>query len=127
MSERSASNKYSNWIAGLFIILIIVDIAVIGWRKYQTPAISESCSEKKFVFRFDPNLASVEEMECLPGLSHKLAEEIVAYRQEYISRYPGRKAYRTREDLLQVKGISEKKLTQAQQFLIFPEEKSSDE
>jgi hypothetical protein len=125
MSIETVRQKYATWIAGLFVILITADLAIIGWKKIQSPVISESGPKGQWVCRFDPNVASVEELECLPDWNHKIAEEIVAYREEYLRRYPGKTAYRTREDLARVKGVSEKKISQAEKFLNFPDEISS--
>jgi len=60
--------------------------------------------------RIDINTASAAELEALPGIGPKLAQEIVAYRKEH-----GR--FRTRRDLMQVKGIGEKTYEKLEGFI----------
>jgi preprotein translocase subunit SecF len=122
MTRETPKIKYSNWIAGLLVLLIVVDLVLIGWRKYQTTPIIEIGGGTDFKFQFDPNTATADEMEYLPGLNRQLAEAIVAYRKDLKRHYPERIAFKNRDDLTRIKGISEKRLSQAEDFLIFPSE-----
>lgn len=60
--------------------------------------------------RIDINTASAAELETLPGIGPKLAEEIVAYRKTH-----GR--FKARKDLMQVKGIGEKTYEKLEDFI----------
>lgn len=64
------------------------------------------------VQKVDLGSASAEVIETLPGVGPKLAQEIVRFREK---RGPIRKV----EDLLGVKGIGPKKLSQLEPYLIF--------
>jgi competence protein ComEA len=64
--------------------------------------------------RVDINLASMAEIEGLPGISRKVAESVIETRKRM-----GR--FRKPQDLLQVKGIKEKRLKKILPFLVkFP-------
>ena len=64
--------------------------------------------------RVDINLASLAEIEGLPGISRKVAESVIETRKRL-----GR--FRKPQDLLQVKGIKEKRLKKILPFLVqFP-------
>lgn len=75
------------------------------------PALLPIVGETSSMEKVDPNSASAEVIETLPGVGPKLAQEIVRYREE---RGPFRKA----EDLLSVKGMGPKKLSQIEPYLI---------
>ncbi|MCI8622471.1 MAG: helix-hairpin-helix domain-containing protein [Provencibacterium sp.] len=62
----------------------------------ETPYFTDAGS-----FRININTASAAELQSLPGVGEKLADAIVAYRQEN-----GR--FRSRKELMEVKGIGEK-------------------
>jgi len=51
----------------------------------------------------DVNSATVEQLEAVNGIGEKIATEIVAYREEHGS-------FKTMDELLNVKGIAEKRL-----------------
>jgi competence protein ComEA len=56
------------------------------------------------------NTASAADLDALPGIGPKLAEAIVAHRQQY-------GPFRRPEDLLQVKGIGEKRLQKIRPYI----------
>jgi hypothetical protein len=121
-SKHHPAARYADWIAGLLVLVILADLALIVYRKYQSASPEISRKNVDFKFRFDPNIATVEELEYLPGLSRKLAEEIVAYREDIKCHFPDRIVFQKRQDLTRVKGISDKTLSQAGEFLLFPDE-----
>ena len=78
--------------------------------------VSQLTTKQKYLLgkRVDINKASLAEIEGLPGISTKVAESVVETR----NRLGG---FRCPEDLLQVKGIKEKRLKNILPFLVqFP-------
>jgi predicted nucleic acid-binding OB-fold protein len=108
-------------IAGVLIAIILLDVGVIVYRKIDHAEYVVEYQPMNFVVHFDPNSAQVDELEVLPGLNRNLAQAIVDYREESQRYYPDRTVFMQAADLMQVKGISEKTITQAEKFLIFPQ------
>lgn len=77
-----------------------------------SPSPLSSGGSASLVVKVDLNSASVEIIETLPAVGPKLAQEIVRYREE-------RGGFRKVEDLLGVKGIGPKKLSQLEPYLMF--------
>lgn len=75
--------------------------------------VSQLTTKQKYLLgkRVDINKASLAEIEGLPGISTKVAESVVETR----NRLGG---FRRPEDLLQVKGIKEKRLKKILPFLV---------
>src|SRR5262245_38906619 len=65
--------------------------------------------------RIDPNVATLEELEGLPGIGPARAAAIVAQRRE-------RGRFRRLEDLLEVPGIGDKTLERLRPYLVPPRE-----
>jgi hypothetical protein len=125
-SERGIISRYHRTIAGVLIAIILADVGVMIYRKYDSAKYTIEREKMDFVFRFDPNFASVEELEVVPGLNRKLAGAIVEYREEYRKHYPERTVFLRADDLGRVKGISEKTITKAEEYLIFPDEEKQE-
>jgi DNA uptake protein ComE-like DNA-binding protein len=109
----------------LLLVIIAVDLAVIGYRKYFPADLKiDRTNRVDFPLQVDPNTASLFDLQCLPVINQKLARAIVEYRTEYQKRFPGRVVFACPEDLRRVKGISERKLAQLISCLNFPQQKT---
>ncbi len=113
--------EYQSTLIILLGIIIIIEIAIIVYRKYHHPEIiiRNSGSMLLSLRKLDINSANVEELSAIPGISRKLAENIVTYRENYHRRFPSRKVFKKPEDLLKVKGISRKILSKITNFITF--------
>ena len=102
---------------------LALGIAVVGLTAASSPdfrfpeAVFEpyeqaevSAAETMARQRIDINTASAAELETLPGIGPKLAEEIIDYRKAH-----GR--FKSRKDLMQVKGIGEKTYEKLEDFI----------
>ncbi|HHW11823.1 MAG TPA: helix-hairpin-helix domain-containing protein [Firmicutes bacterium] len=74
----------------------------------------QAVEEEAASFRLDPNTASYEELQTLPGIGPVLAARIIEYRETM-----GK--FRTIDDLLAVKGIGEKTLAKIRPYLVIKE------
>jgi competence ComEA-like helix-hairpin-helix protein len=70
-----------------------------------------------FYSRLDPNTASFSSLTRLPGIGPSLANAIMEYREGYGETM----AFERGADLLNVKGIGEKKLAAMEEYLCFTE------
>lgn len=120
-SQQSIIRRYQRTIAGILITIILVDVGIMVYRRVNRAEYTLERQQMNFVFRFDPNTADAEELEVVPGFNRKLARAIVEYRLDYQRHYPQRSAFMQAADLTAVKGISEKTITRARDFLTFPE------
>ncbi len=111
-------SEYQNVLIFLLSVIIAFDIALIAYRKYHKPeiTITQNASELPSQ-KLDVNKASVNELECIPGLTRQLAENIVKYRKNYCKRFPSREAFAELEDLLKVKGVSNKIFLRIKRYL----------
>ena len=77
-----------------------------------TIRIGRMSANKLLVFSIplDLNLASLEDLCLIPGIGESLAREVLAYREK-------RKAFRSVEELRNVRGIGEKKYETLNKFL----------
>jgi DNA uptake protein ComE-like DNA-binding protein len=121
-SKKTLIDHCAAWIVGLLVLVIIVDISVITYRKTSPTQPIIKQAQMDFKWQFDPNKASVGELEYLPGLTTKIAQAIVNYREEVYRYFPDRKVFSNLNDLKKVKGLTEKKLVVVKDFLIFPNE-----
>jgi len=120
-SREHSFRNYYDVIAVVLVIVIIVDVSRIVWRKYRQPEIRvDQMNSFRFSARINPNEAAAVDLECLPGLNEKLANAIVEYRGEYQRRYPHRLVFANLQDLKRIKGISDKLLLKISPYLVFP-------
>jgi competence ComEA-like helix-hairpin-helix protein len=67
----------------------------------------------------NPNIASVESIERLPGIGPAKADAIVAFRNQADSQEPQKRAFEKPEDLEQIKGIGPVTVEKLKPFLRF--------
>lgn len=80
-------------------------------RPYKIEALKEAdefIEERRFI---NINSANLENLRRLPGVGEELAERIIQYRSAH-------GAFSSREELMQVKGIGEKKFEQLKDLII---------
>src|SRR5436190_10191044 len=96
-------------ISGLIIFIVVTAVLSGGCssrRVYEMPQhLSQSTSDA-----ININTATAEELEALPHIGLKTAEAIVRYRIE-------NGPFRRIEYLMQIRGISEKRLAELQPFI----------
>ena len=68
----------------------------------------------------DPNRATMQELSAIPGLGEKRAQEIVDYRERWLSNHPELPAFATADDLRNIKGIGPATVANMLPFLTFP-------
>ena len=120
-SREHPFRSYYDVIAVVLVIVIMVDVSRIVWRKYRQPEIQVGqINSFRFSSRINPNEATAVDIECVPGLNEKLAKALVDYRGEYQRRYPHRLVFTNLQDLKRIKGISDKVLLKISPYLVFP-------
>jgi len=70
----------------------------------------------------DPNIASAAELAAIPDLGEKRAEAIIAFRDNFQLRHPGRPAFVRITDLEQISGIGAATAENVEPYLRFPKE-----
>jgi hypothetical protein len=132
-SSRSSSSRpeppFTFWtpsqrgvVIGFVLILSVAllirslrDRAYISDPQPQDPARFDELAD-----RIDPNVASWQELAVLPQLGEKRARELVAYRDDFLSRGHDTVAFRRAEDLLKVRGFGIAMLATVRPYLMFP-------
>jgi hypothetical protein len=72
--------------------------------------------------KLDPETASAEDLEAVPGLGRRLAAAIVEHRTRVRPELPGgARVYQTSDDLLKVPGVSPAMVKSLAPYLLFPE------
>ncbi len=112
--------RYQDLIAALLVIVILVDLAVILRQSRRAVPLKVVHTGSQLSFRFDPNLATIDELQAIPGFNRKSAEKLVAYRTEYLKRFPNRVTFQNLSDIGKITGLSDKSLSEASDYLTFP-------
>ena len=94
------------YIPGVVVLCASLLIGCSTRQVYQASANSDA----PLANAVNINTASVDEIEKLPHIGRKTAEAIIAFRQE-------NGPFRRPENLLLIRGISEKRFTKLRQFL----------
>ena len=101
----SQEKKVIIFLCALFAIGGILRIVGVKYKH------TEVLSDRK-VFKVNINEAGIEELEKIPFVGPKTAQEIVNYRKTH-------KSFSNLQDLGNIKGIGEKKLNIIKEFVIF--------
>jgi len=101
----SQEKKVIIFLCALFAIGGILRIVGVKYKH------TEVLSDRK-VFKVNINEAGIEELEKIPFVGPKTAQEIVNYRKTH-------KSFGNLQDLGNIKGIGEKKLNIIKEFVIF--------
>ena len=75
---------------------------------------------RELATRIDPNEADWPTLAVLPLIGERRARDIVAYREDFLRKNPGRRAFERVEDLDNVKGIGEGTAEALRPHLIIP-------
>jgi competence protein ComEA len=99
----------------VFIIILILIGAFLKWSKlnryFETSLESTSLSHNKN-YPLNINQASLEDLEKLPGIGRKIAQEIINYRKQFGE-------FKDLNDLEKIKGIGKKKLELLKPYITF--------
>src|SRR5437868_6521079 len=91
-------------LVGVLSIAFLVRGA-LNRRFVADPVPVESPRAGEVMGRIDPNVASFDELICLPQMGEKRAREIMAYREGFLRDHPGGRAFARASDLMNVRGI----------------------
>ncbi|MCC7351877.1 MAG: helix-hairpin-helix domain-containing protein [Phycisphaerales bacterium] len=107
---------------GLLVLLVGYGAWWAGHRRFiPIHERGDSHGMDELADRLDVNTASREDLAALPALGLSRAGVIVEYREEFVRRHPGSKAFERAEDLLKVKGIGVAMVEQLRAYLEFPD------
>jgi competence ComEA-like helix-hairpin-helix protein len=101
-------------LAGIALWLLVANAAILAARPQEHGQIPVSRSDLRL--RLNPNTATPAELQLLPRIGPKLAENIVAFRDSQTDR----PAFGTAEDLDRVKRIGPVTVELLRPHLIFP-------
>lgn len=108
------------------IVLLSLLLGYIGLRVALNPTLiavpqaNRPMRESELADRIDPNTADVPTLAALPGIGMKRAGEIVAYRDAFVRKNPGRLAFNQPADLLKIRGFGYATMTRLTPYFIFP-------
>jgi competence protein ComEA len=85
--------------------------AAVFWSSFSKKELPLAIPpEKTFRFQIDINTATAAELQALPGIGPKLADEIIRYRQSH--------PFTEHREIINVKGIGAKKMNGIEPFLL---------
>jgi DNA uptake protein ComE-like DNA-binding protein len=97
-------------------------LAVEVWRKpavVTDPPNLDAPRAAEIEDRIDPNTADTEALAAIPNLGEKRAAQIVAYREEFHQKHPNEPAFKSVDDLMQLKGFGAATAANAAPYLRF--------
>lgn len=122
------SLSYLSWNAQhrkTLIVLLVAACIYLSIRLYLNPVYvsdpqpSEPSRAAEVEDRINPNTADVNTLAALPTIGIKRAEDIVAYREKFVIDHPGRLAFESARDLMNITGIGTATAAQLDPFLIY--------
>jgi competence ComEA-like helix-hairpin-helix protein len=102
-----------------FLVFLTIQFAR-NRRFVSDPQPTEGSRAAELDTRIDPNTADWQTLAAIPSLGEKRAKAIVAYREQARAATPGKTAFRSPDDLLQVRGIGAATIENLRPFLSFP-------
>lgn len=90
-------------------IFIFATFALMGFMVLSSPAIYAKASKKQIHGKLNLNNASAEQIDQLPGISPKKAQDVVDYRKEH--------PFKSVDELDQVKGFTPKTIGKLKPYL----------
>lgn len=101
-------------------VIVLLGVAVGGYRWATTERVVGGAGEvSELAHRPDPNTATAEELEVVPGIGRTRARALVAYREQ--RRAEGvAVVFAGPEDLRKVRGFGPATADRAGEFLLFP-------
>jgi DNA uptake protein ComE-like DNA-binding protein len=105
-----------------FVILLLGVLAVQHWLNptdVSDPQPPRAARYEELQDRFDPNVADADALSALPTLGEKRAKAIIDYREDFVRRHPGKRAFESARDLLKVKGFGAAMVSNLEPFLTF--------
>jgi len=88
----------------------VAAVLAVALAALVTPGLAGAASKPQPTARVNVNTASVEQLTALPGVGPTLAARIIEYRQKS-------GAFRSTQELMNVKGIGEKNLARIEAWL----------
>ena len=101
----SEEKKVIVFLCALFIVGGILRIAGVKYKHAEV-------SPRRRVFKVNINKAGIKELEKIPLIGPKTAQEIVNYRKSH-------KSFNSLQDLGSIEGIGKKKLNIIKKFIVF--------
>jgi DNA uptake protein ComE-like DNA-binding protein len=105
-----------------FAIALLTILAVEHWLNpinIDDPQPPRAARYEELADRIDPNVADVDALSALPTLGEKRAKSIIDYREEFVRRHPGKRAFESARDLLKLKGFGAAMVANLEPYLIF--------
>jgi len=100
------------------LVLVILLIRNPVYVSNPQPPVSSRAGEVED--RIDPNSADADMLAALPSIGPQRAQDIVNYREQFVSAHPGELAFSAPQDLMQIRGIGTGIMSQIAPFLRFP-------
>jgi hypothetical protein len=108
-------------IAWLLAAILVIALAIrLRNNPQEIASPQDGAHSAEITGQLDPNDAPAAMMGVIPHLPPAKARAIVAYRESFVRRHPGRRAFNSLHDLLRVKGLGRQTLEQISPFLNIP-------
>jgi len=108
-------------IAFVLILCLVLLVRLASNRGYiSNPQPEKPVRFDELADKLDPNVATWQELSVLPQIGEKRAKEIIAYREDYLSRNQASVTFTRAEDLLKVRGFGVAMVATVRPYLTFP-------
>ena len=119
--EPWSASQRGAMIAILVGITLYLTVRLVIYPAYVSdPQPEHPPREQELADRIDPNTADWQELSALPLIGDKKAQDIVAYREQYMVQNHSSIAFSTVRDLMNIRGIGTATTQQLEPYLIFP-------